>query len=90
MRDGRKKLVEVLNIKYTFYYSLMFLYSKKPSKSFNFKPLFSNLKVITDIYGQSQMRANFWCFYTVGSNFCFDDFENQHFSAFCSVNSVKT
>jgi hypothetical protein len=26
---------------------------------------FPNLKVITKIYGQSQMSANFWYFYTV-------------------------
>jgi hypothetical protein len=51
-------------------------FREKASKSLNFKPLFPNLKVITDVYGQSQMRANFWCFHTVGSPFCFDEFEN--------------
>jgi hypothetical protein len=50
----------------------MFSYCKKPSKSLNFKPLFPNLKVITEIYGQSQMNANFWYFYIVCHffNFC--------------------
>jgi hypothetical protein len=36
----------------------MFSYCKNTSKSLNFKPLFPNFKVITEIYGQSQMNAN--------------------------------
>jgi hypothetical protein len=55
MRHVSKKLMEGLNLNYLF----MFLYCEKPSKSLNFKPLFPNLKVITEIYGQSQMSANF-------------------------------
>jgi hypothetical protein len=90
MRHVRKKLVWVLNLNYTLYYSLMFLYCKKLSKSVYFKPLFPNLSVITAIYGQSQMKTNFLCFYTVRIIFCFDDFKNHNVSAFCSVNNVKT
>jgi hypothetical protein len=52
--------------------------------------MFPNLKVITQIYGESQMSANFWYYYTVWSNFCFDDFKNQYFSAFCPVLLIFT
>jgi hypothetical protein len=89
MRHVRKKMIGGLNLNYTFYYSHMFLYYKKASKSLNFKPLFPYLKVITEIYDQSQMNANFWCFYIVRRIFFINDFKNEHFSAFCYVNSVK-
>jgi hypothetical protein len=51
MRHVREKLVGTLNLNYNFKFSFMFSYCKKPSKSLNFKPLFPNLKVITEIYG---------------------------------------
>jgi hypothetical protein len=48
--------------------------------------LFPNLKVITEIYGQSQMNANFWYLYTVCQFFYFFyDFENRYFSVFCTI-----
>jgi hypothetical protein len=85
MRHGWKKLVGVQNLNYYFLFASLFSYCKKPSKSLNFQPLFPNLKAITEIYGQSQMSANFCYFYTVCSFFCFDVFKHLYFSAFCTV-----
>jgi hypothetical protein len=39
--------------------------------------LFNDLRLITDMYCQLQIRANFS---TVKSEFCFNDFENRLFA----------